>query len=226
VLEAGPGRGVLTRALVETGARITAVELDRLLAAKLRSEFADRERITIRIGDFLNHTLPRSPYKFFANIPFSRTADIVRKLAFTQNAPIDAYLVMETAAAVRFLGQPFGPESAISLLIKAQFNASVLACLNPADFEPPPSVNSVLLRLNRLNEPTVPRAELRDFSHFVRNMMRSGNTPVRTLLRQLLTLRQSRGLITDLNFPAAAPPSAVSFEHWLTVFYLQRWSRG
>ena len=224
VVEAGPGRGTLTRAIAERSRKVLAVELDRDLTAHLRGIHWPHNNVEVIGRDFLDYSLPRAPYKFFSNIPFARTADIVRKLAFSSRQPDDAYLIVQSEAATRFLGQPFGPESSISLLIKAQFDASILAWLNPTDFEPPPAVNSVLLRLSRLEPPRVMPGELREFGQFVKGMMRAGNRPVASRLHRLVTSRQSRGLIDELNLPRGAP-SAVSFEHWLTVFRLQKWNR-
>lgn len=127
VIEAGPGRGQLTAALADVANRVIGVELDSYLVDRLREKFDVDRRMHIRSGDFLQFKLPDTPYKLFSNIPFSRTADIVRKLTLSQRPPEDAYLIVQAEAATRFLGQPFGPESELSLQIKARFDTSILA---------------------------------------------------------------------------------------------------
>ena len=216
---------MLTRALSERGRRVIAVEIDRRLLADLRSVEWPSDNVEIVGRDFLDYPLPRSPYKFFANVPFARTADVVRKLAFSSHQPQDAYLVMQVEAAVRFLGQPFGPESEISLLLKAQFEVSVVAWLNRTDFIPPPSVSSVLLRLNRPASPRVDPAEARDYRQFVRSAMRRGSRATESHLRSMLGGAPVRALASEMNFPLGAPPSEVSFEHWLAAFRLRNWNR-
>lgn len=225
VVEPGPGRGVLTAALADVARRVVAVELDPYLADRLREKFNGDARIHIHTDDFLQFKLPDTPYKVFANIPFSRTADIVRNLTLAQRPPDDTYLIIQSEAATRFLGQPFGPESALSLQIKARFDASILAWLSPTDFAPPPSVNSVLLRLRRLDPPRLPDAELAKFDRFARCVMRAGNRPVTSLLKRLLPRNLISSLPRDLGLPTALPPSAISFAHWLTIFQLSEWSR-
>lgn len=226
VVEAGPGRGQLTSALAEVAHRVIGIELDSYLAPRLREKFDDDRRIHILSDDFLQFNLPDTPYKFFSNIPFSRTADIVRKLTLSDRPPEDAYLIVQAAAATRFLGQPFGPESALSLQVKARFDLSILAWLNPTDFDPPPSVNSVLLRLNRLNSPRITSSELREFDRFSDLAMRSGNRSTKTLLRHLVSSHILRGLTNDLAFPSNSPPSDIDFEHWLALFRIQKWIKG
>jgi 23S rRNA (adenine-N6)-dimethyltransferase len=148
-----------------------------------------------------------------------------RRLAFSPRQPDDAYLVMQVEAAVRFLGRPFGPESEISLLLKAQFDVSVAAWLNRTDFSPPPSVSSVLLRLNRLADPRVEPWEARDFRQFVHGAMRRGGRATESHLRSMLGGAPVRVLANEMNFPLGAPPSEVSFEHWLAAFRLRNWNR-
>jgi 23S rRNA (adenine-N6)-dimethyltransferase len=205
---------------------VTAIELDRTLYVRLKDRFADTPNVRIQHGDFLAQPLPAEAYSFFSNIPYARTAEIVRKLAFTTRPPDNAYLIMQTAAAKRFLGLPFGPESATSLMIKVRFTPSLIAWLDPREFAPSPSVNSVLLRLAYRTNPLVPPTQLRQFDQFANSVFRSPGRSAMGRLRNLLTVRQARSLINELGFPAAAPPSNIAFEHWLTVFKLIEWNRS
>lgn len=220
VVEAGPGNGALTAPLAASASRVIAVESDRTLYKRLDSRFRDTPNVTLRSGDFLKFNLPAGPYIFFANIPFSRTADIVRKLALGSSPPEDAYIIMESVAATRFLGQPFGPESALSLTVKARFQPSILAWLGPTSFSPPPSVNSVLLRLVARERGLFQGTELRDFDRFARMVFGSQHRKSRNLIRNLLPRPIAISLLTELGFPSNTSPSDTAFEHWVTVFKL------
>lgn len=80
VLEIGPGKGHITRELLPRCGRLTAVELDPRLWAGLRERFAGEDKLELIKEDFLKYPLPKGPYKVFANLPFSGTSAILKKL--------------------------------------------------------------------------------------------------------------------------------------------------
>lgn len=106
VVEIGPGRGILTGELARRCRKVVAVEFDRALCQGLRSRFRDNTRITIVQADFLRFRLPDAPYKVLGNIPFNRTAAIMRRLVQAPLPPEDAWLVVQREAAERFAGGP------------------------------------------------------------------------------------------------------------------------
>lgn len=226
VVEAGPGRGALTRHLSDVASQVIAIESDRHLLRDLDALLGDRTNVTLRHGDFMTASLPSGPYRFFANIPFSRTADIVRKLTLGKRPPEDAFLVMEAAAATRFLGLPFGPESALSLALKVRFHLSVIAWLGPNSFSPPPSVDSVMVRFARRTPPLLRDSALARFDRFAKSIFRSSRPYTRRSLRSMLDRPQANSLIDQLGFPASAAPSNIPFDEWLTVFNLSEWNRA
>ena len=79
VVEIGPGRGALTKPLAKQAGAVLAVELDRYLAAKLAASSSDT--VEVVAADFLDFDLPTQAYSVVANIPFSKSTEIVRKLA-------------------------------------------------------------------------------------------------------------------------------------------------
>ncbi|MCL1951482.1 MAG: rRNA adenine N(6)-methyltransferase family protein [Oscillospiraceae bacterium] len=147
VIEIGPGKGHITGALLARCGQVTAVELDPELHAYLRTKFAGAPNLRLVRGDFLALPLPKGPYKVFANIPFSRTTDIVRKLMLGPRPPEEIWLVMEKGAAKRFLGLP--RESLASLSLKPWFEGEVRYHFRREDFHPMPAADAVLLHLKR-----------------------------------------------------------------------------
>ena len=90
---------------------------------------------------------PRRPYKVFANIPFNATAAIVNRLTQACHPPEDSYLVVRAEAAERFTGQPRG--TLISTLLKPWFEPTLVHRFDRTDFDPPPRVDAVMLRLQK-----------------------------------------------------------------------------
>lgn len=88
VVEIGPGKGHITRELLDRCGSVLAAELDPALCARLSRSFAGELRFSLYQGDFFAMPLPQKrSYFVFSNIPFSRTTDIVRRLTQARPRP-------------------------------------------------------------------------------------------------------------------------------------------
>lgn len=214
VVEIGPGRGLLTHALARRAGRVVAVEIDARLADLLRS--SAQSNVDVVTGDFFRFCAPSRPHKVFANLPFARTADIMRRLTDTPTLT-EAYLVVQREAAERFAGYPYEDETIRSLSLKPWWHVEILRRLRRTDFAPVPNVDAVLLWLMRRDKPLVQGAEGDTYLRFIESQLGTTRT-VRTALRRLFTHSQVRRLARDLRFSPEARPSELSFEQWLGVY--------
>jgi 16S rRNA (adenine1518-N6/adenine1519-N6)-dimethyltransferase len=161
ILEIGPGLGILTGALLDAGASVTAVELDAGLASLLRDRFAgaiDRAAsagpdapgaLRLVEGDALDQDLTRlvpAPYEAVANLPYHITSPILHALLGDTPRPERLVLMVQREVAERIAAPP-GRMSYLSVF--AQYHARVrIARLVPAAaFEPEPAVESAILVL-------------------------------------------------------------------------------
>jgi 23S rRNA (adenine-N6)-dimethyltransferase len=215
VLEIGPGRGALTRALAARCGRLIAFEIDADLAAALRQELGGRAEIVT--ADFLSIELPRAAYKVIGNVPYARTTEIVRSLLSAPVAPDDAWLVVQREAARRFVGAPYGRETLFSVSHKPWWHAEIVRSLRRTDFDPPPAVESVLLWLMRRARPLVERRHAALYRELTARVFGAG-IGVERSLRPWLSHVQLARLAHDLHFDPARPASALRFEQWLAVF--------
>jgi 23S rRNA (adenine-N6)-dimethyltransferase len=216
VIEIGAGTGVLTAALAARAREVRAIEGDTHLASGLRRRFDDSSVVEILEADFFAAELPREQYSVFANVPFNRTADVVRRLTEGQRPPEDAYLVVQAEAAARFAGLPYGPESVASLVLKPWWHLEIEYWFRRSDFSPPPSVDSVLLHLARRDRPLVDGVLRSEYARFIERSFGRGG--VGRGLRDSYSPRELRLLAQRLRFDRRAPPSALSFEQWLVLF--------
>ena len=164
VLEIGPGLGILTGGLLQAGAAVTAVELDRGLAAFLRDRFADELAVgTLRLveGDALDQDLVHliePPYDVVANLPYHITSPILHALLGDTPRPERLVLMVQREVAER-IAAPAGQMSYLSVFV--QYHAKVrIATLVPSSaFEPEPAVESAVIVLepypddDRLDDP-------------------------------------------------------------------------
>ncbi len=158
MLEIGPGLGILTGGLLDAGARVTAVELDRGLATRLRDHFADSitrgladpaEPGTLRLieGDALDQPLTRLcpvPYDVVANLPYHITSPILHRLLGEPPRPDRLVLMVQREVAERIAAPP-GKMSYLSVFV--QYHGSVRLALRvpPTAFEPAPEVESAVI---------------------------------------------------------------------------------
>lgn len=216
VVEIGPGRGALTAQLARRCRQLTAVELDPALCGELEQRFAASGRVRVVHADFLRWELPQRPYKLIGNVPYARTAEIVRRLASADRPPEDAWLVVQREAARCFAGAPFAPETLRSLQLKPAWQVEIVRTFERRDFDPPPAVESVLLWMARRPRPLV--SERRLYREFLRKAFAAGGPSVRHRLRGLLTSRQLSRLSRELRFDARHPPAELHFDQWLGLF--------
>ena len=172
VVDIGAGSGRLTEALARVAGRVIAVELDPGLAAALRRRgWANVEVVE---GDATAMRLPREPFRVVANLPFSRTNDLLHLLLDDPGTPlVRADLVVEWAVAVK-RAVPW-PSSVSGVVWSATYEISLARRLPPSAFEPPPSVAAGVVVIRRRERPLVPPERLRDFHRFVARGFRHGH---------------------------------------------------
>jgi 16S rRNA (adenine1518-N6/adenine1519-N6)-dimethyltransferase len=195
-LEIGPGRGALTRPLLEAGATVHAIEIDRDLVAGLRSW--QHPRLTVHEGDALD--LPTDawfagsvPYRVAANLPYNISTPILLRLFDEARAGHlrDATLMLQKEVVNRIVSSPgtktFGP-----LAIAAAMEADVqrLFVLPPGAFRPPPAVDSAVVHC-RFRSPHVTVHDRALFDQLVRHLFTLRR---KTLGRALRPFADPRGL--------------------------------
>ncbi len=154
VIEIGPGKGIITDALIRRSDRVLAIEKDPNYVDLLLRRYANCPRVTVFTADVLDFPMPTTTYKVFASIPYDITTAIVAKLTSGIAPPADAFLIVQREAAERFCGHR--SETLVSLGIKPWFETRIVHAFNRSDFRPAPAVDSVLMRLARRTDPVIP----------------------------------------------------------------------
>ncbi|MFL5651644.1 MAG: 16S rRNA (adenine(1518)-N(6)/adenine(1519)-N(6))-dimethyltransferase RsmA [Chloroflexota bacterium] len=147
VLEIGPGLGLLTGALVASGADVTAVELDRGLAAFLRDRFEGVETLRLIEGDALDQDLVglvAPPYDVVANLPYHITSPILHALLGRPPRPERLVLMVQREVAERIAAPP-GKMSYLSVFVQYHARVRIAVHVPAAAFEPEPAVESAVI---------------------------------------------------------------------------------
>lgn len=158
LLEIGPGLGVLTQVLAATGADLTALELDGDLAAFLQAKFILSENVSLLHRDALEFDYEEfgaEPYRLYANLPYSITTPLLKKL-FTQGGSwLSLTLMLQKEAALRVIsgrGRSNGP---LTMLADYYGEGQLLFEVPPESFWPQPQVNSAVIDIRRRAQPPV-----------------------------------------------------------------------
>jgi len=219
VYEIGPGNGIITAALARVAGHVIAIEKDPVLARRLRERLRLFDNVDIQEQDFLTYSFgpSLSGYKIFANIPYNRTARILRKILFEWSKPSEAYLIMQKDAAKKFSGSP--RETLISLLVKPFFEFKNLSQLRRTDFWPMPQVDSVFLSIKRRTYPLIEARDVALYREFVQYGFGRWKPNLKLAFKNVFTYKQWKRLARELDFPLNATPTELSFEQWLALYH-------
>ena len=127
VLEIGPGAGVMTRCLLEEGARVTAVELDQSLRPVLDEMLAGQKDARVVYADALKldpgELFGAEAYRVVANLPYYITSDMILHLLRAQNKPSSITALVQKEAAER-ISAPMGGKNWCALSATVRYFGS------------------------------------------------------------------------------------------------------
>ena len=160
VLEVGPGIGTLTQGLAQSGADVTAIELDRRLLEVLDTTLASYDNVCIVHGDVLKldvaTIMNHKPFKVVANLPYYITTPIIMSL-LESKLPIERLVVMvQKEVALRMVAKPGTKDyGALSVAVQYYTEPDIVLDVPPKSFLPAPAVTSSVIRCVLRDKPPV-----------------------------------------------------------------------
>ena len=208
VLEIGPGIGTLTQGLLEAGADVTAVELDKKLPAVLSETLAGYEHFHLIEGDILRTDIRAimgdGRFKVAANLPYYITTPILLTL-LEEKLPISRIVTMvQKEVAERMTAAPGSRiYGALSVAVQYYTEPEVMLDVPPASFIPPPEVDSVVIRCDVREEPPV---SVKDEKTFFRVVKAAFGQRRKTLHNALCSAGLTKELSRDVLLRAGIDP--------------------
>lgn len=201
VIEIGPGRGALTELLVDRARKVIAIEYDRALAALLRQQYAGDDRVTIVEQDVREVSyadLVNGPYLVAGNVPYYITTPIIFQ-GLTRPRPDRAVYMVQREVAERIVAPPGAREyGALSANVQAVAHAELMFRVPRGAFQPPPRVDSAVLRITPRSDPAIGADEEEAFRALVVAAFAFRRKQMRRVLRELWDLDAKRAdLILD-----------------------------
>ena len=184
VIEIGAGLGCLTNVVTQHAKHVIAIEVDELLYNVLASQFSTNPRVQLLNADILKlelnsllsdstGTVPTT-FKIIANLPYSITTPILRKLLAHHKQIHSCVLMMQKEVAERIVAGPGGKDyGALTIGVDYYAEATLIATLSPENFYPAPKVDSALLKLTMREKPKVAVEDEELFFKVVRTAFRT-----------------------------------------------------
>lgn len=212
LVEIGPGRGALTRRLLQSGCgTLDAIEIDRDLAASLREEWSADQRFTLHGADALRFDfgdLARQrgqSLRVVGNLPYNISTPLLFHLLQAARHIRDLHVMLQREVIARMAAMP--GDSAygrLTVMLAPWVQVERLFDVGPGAFQPPPQVWSAVARLTVRPEPAFPVSAA--FAPIVAAAFSHRRKTLRNALRGLATSEQ----IASCGVDPSARPETVS----------------
>jgi len=192
LVEIGPGTGALTLPLLETLGTLEAVEMDRDLIEPLRARAAAIGTLVIHQGDALRFDLRRcfggqGGLRLIGNLPYNISTPLLFHLLEQRALITDMHVMLQREVVERLTAAPgSGAYGRLSVMIQYHCETDALLRVGPGAFQPPPAVESAVIRLT----PRPPVRPVRCPAVFATVVARAFAQRRKTLRRSLAALAE------------------------------------
>ena len=196
IVEIGPGLAALTEGLILGASRITAIEIDRDLAARLREQFTPAH-LALHEADALAFdfaSLGRD-LRIVGNLPYNISSPLLFRIASVAEIVRDVHVMLQKEVVARMTAQPATADyGRITVMLQATFRVERLFVVPAGAFRPAPKVESAVARLVPLREHAPSIADAALFSRVVSA----------AFMQRRKTLRNALSALADADAFAAA----------------------
>lgn len=218
VVEIGPGKGAITEGLLEGGCRLNVIELDRDLVPILQAKFGDRSGFAIHEADALSFDFAAlaegQPLRVVGNLPYNISTPLIFHLLQYHAIVTDMHFMLQLEVVNRLAAQP-GSKAYGRLSVIAQYFCRVdsLFEVPPGAFDPPPKVQSAIVRLRPFTElPCVAK----DFPLFER-VVKAAFAQRRKTLRNTLKGLVDADTMESVGIDPGARAERISVAHFVEL---------
>nr|WP_319526945.1 16S rRNA (adenine(1518)-N(6)/adenine(1519)-N(6))-dimethyltransferase RsmA [Pseudomonas laurentiana] len=193
MLEIGPGQGALTAGLLGSGAELDVVELDKDLIPILNHQFAGRNNFRLHQGDALKFdftSLGASPHslRVVGNLPYNISTPLIFHLLDNAGLIRDMHFMLQKEVVERLAAGPGGGDwGRLSIMVQYHCKVEHLFNVGPGAFNPPPKVDSAIVRLVPHETLPHPAKDHRLLERIVREAFNQRRKTLRNTLKALLS---------------------------------------
>lgn len=164
IVEVGPGLAAITGGLIERAGHVTAIEIDRDLAGRLRESFTPQQ-LTLHEADVLEFDFAALPpdLRVVGNLPYNISSPLLFRLAAFDDRLRDLHVMLQREVVARMTAQPGTADyGRLTVMLQVKFAVRRLFIVPPGAFRPAPKVDSAVARLVPLGaaKPSISDPEL------------------------------------------------------------------
>jgi len=215
VIEIGPGTGVITNYLLESGAQVIAVEYDESLADKLENDYRGNDQIKIISGSILDFSLTQlvnnREYKLIGAIPYQITSPILHQIVEEKQRPKRVVMIVQRELGKKVEGEE-DRYSYLSNFVSIYYEARCKKNIKPIAFYPKPKVDSTILILDKKDE--FLEVDIRRFSRF----LHKGFANPRKMIKKVF----GENVLSKANIKTTLRPQNIKLEEWIRLYELEQ----
>lgn len=233
VLEIGPGKGMLTRALCQTFKNIIAVEKDPWLAEGLNRNL-EIERVKnckVISGDILKtdwqKLVGETPYAVIANIPYYLTSRLIRTFLESKRQPTYMILMVQKEVGERIVAKP--PHmNLLALSVQTYGKPEIIAGVSRKEFTPEPRVDATIVKISKISRGFFKEHRISENDFFA--MLRAAFSQKRKQIGNTLTLvfgpkGSAEWHIRQAGVSPKSRAQELSLNEWIALFQPQQHTR-
>ena len=225
VVEVGPGRGSLTDILIERSGRVVAIEIDRALAEQLSERYRDRPNVQIVQADALEtdlHAIAGPDFLLVGNVPYYITTPIIFKALEPPIPRRSVFLVQREVAERMAAKADTEAYGALSVNVAAVAGVELVMTVPAGAFQPPPKVESAVVRLTPRSTPLVSLESLPAFRAFVQAAFGLRRKQMLRVLRTVrgLSPEEAAEMFERAGVDPTARPEVLAPESFASLFEL------
>jgi 23S rRNA (adenine-N6)-dimethyltransferase len=215
-IELGAGDGSLTVALADVVPHLTAVELDPVLAARLRRRVHHLDNVEVLEKDILTMPHPENAYVLVGNIPFAITSAIVDWALASPHLEA-ATLITQRKYARKRTGD-YGRWTLATVRSWPWWDWTLGPRIRRDSFRPRPAVDAAVLQLKRRSRPLVPRSEERAWVRAVETGFKGVGGSLRASLGTIYTQRRVDAAVMRVGVSRDEVVAFVTPDQWTAIF--------
>jgi len=224
IIEIGPGLGAITDLLIDKKSKLTLIELDRDLVARLSTKYAALipTQVNIITGDILKvdivqvlKSIPSEQVKIIGNLPYNISTPVLfHLLPFVQHFKSMTFMLQKEVVDRMCAAPSTFPYSALSVILQLECDVENLFEVPPSSFQPPPKVDSAVVQLRPKSTIPLPLSQRAQFRTFVHSCFAQRRKTLRNNLKKLL----ESAAIEALGIDPQKRPEHLSLENYLSLF--------
>lgn len=216
MVEIGPGQGAMTRLLLETLRQLRVVELDRDLVALLQKKFS-ADRLLIHSGDALQYDFGalaagERRLRVVGNLPYNISSPLLFHLAQFAPQVIDQHFMLQKEVVERMVAEPGSRDyGRLSVMLQWRYRMELLFVVPPEAFDPPPKVDSAIVRMVPIASPLECKQQL------LEQVVTKAFSQRRKVIRNCVAGMFNEQQLIDAGIDPQLRPEAVGLEAYVRL---------